>query len=110
MYPILKTNHKNLHPQKKQQLCGSQYRRLIDYLLFYIPLKNFSLALPVKSYPWRAAKFGLMLSAQTLNEQKGIFIVPHLLWHGASVFPNSSKGPPHSVAFYNTQGDVEDLF
>jgi hypothetical protein len=43
-------------------------------------------------------------------EQGGIFIVPHLLWHGASVFPVSSEGPPHSVASYDTQGDAEDLF
>jgi hypothetical protein len=26
-------------------------------------------------------------------EQGGIFIVPHLLWHGTSVFPVSSEGP-----------------
>jgi hypothetical protein len=25
--------------------------------------------------------------------------VPHLLWHGALVFPVSSEGPPHLVAF-----------
>jgi hypothetical protein len=67
-------------------------------------------------------------------EQGGIFIVPYLLWHGASVFPVSPEGPPpfscllrhtrgcggriltrilkgpHSVAFYGTQGDTEDLF
>jgi hypothetical protein len=36
--------------------------------------------------------------------------VPHLLWHGASVFLVSSKGLPHSVASYDTQGDVEGLF
>jgi hypothetical protein len=24
--------------------------------------------------------------------------VPHILWHGASVFAVSSEGPPHSVA------------
>jgi hypothetical protein len=40
----------------------------------------------------------------------GIFIVPHLLWHRASVFPVSSKGPPHLIASYNSQGDAEDLF
>jgi hypothetical protein len=33
--------------------------------------------------------------------------VPHLLWHGASVFPVSFEGPPHSIAFYDTQGDAE---
>jgi hypothetical protein len=31
-------------------------------------------------------------------EQGGIFIVPQLLWHGASVFPVSSEGPPDSIA------------
>jgi hypothetical protein len=43
-------------------------------------------------------------------EQVRIFIVPHQLWHEASVFPVSSEGPPHLVASYDTQGDVEDLF
>jgi hypothetical protein len=43
-------------------------------------------------------------------EQGGIFIVPHLLWHGTSVFPILSEGPPHLVAFYDTRGDVEDIF
>jgi hypothetical protein len=51
-----------------------------------------------------------LCSAIRAFEQEVIFIVPHLLWHGASVFPVSSEGPPHSVAFYDTQGDVEDLF
>jgi hypothetical protein len=36
--------------------------------------------------------------------------VPHLLWHGTSVFPVSSEGQPHLVASYDTRGDVEDLF
>jgi hypothetical protein len=48
-----------------------------------------------------------MLSA---FEQGGIFIVPHLLWHGASVFPVSSEGPPHLVASYDTREGVENLF
>jgi hypothetical protein len=48
-------------------------------------------------------------SALRAFEQGGIFIVPHLLWHGASIFPVSSEGPPHSVASYDTRGDVEDL-
>jgi hypothetical protein len=52
--------------------------------------------------------FGLCSALRALEKER-IFIVPHLLGHGASVFPVSSEGPPHSVAFYNTQGDVEDL-
>jgi hypothetical protein len=35
-----------------------------------------------------------LCSAPRAFEQGGIFIVPHLLWHGASVFPVSSEGPP----------------
>jgi hypothetical protein len=34
-------------------------------------------------------------------EQGGIFIVPHLLRNGTSVFLVSSEGPPHSVASYD---------
>jgi hypothetical protein len=81
----------------------------IGYLRFYVPLKNFSLI-------WRRhhCREGLqnlsLCSALRAFEQGGIFIVPHLLWHGASIFPVSSEGPPHLVAFYDTRGDAEDLF
>jgi hypothetical protein len=51
-----------------------------------------------------------LCSALRAFEQGGIFIVPHLLRHGTSVFPVSSEGPPHFVASYDTQGDVENLF
>jgi hypothetical protein len=51
-----------------------------------------------------------LCSALRPFEQGGIFIVPHLLWHGTSVFPVSSEGQPQSVAFYDTHGDAEDLF
>jgi hypothetical protein len=59
---------------------------LIDYLLFYVPLKNIALIWRRHHCRWRAAKFRPMLSA---FEQGGIFIVPHQLWHGTSVFPVS---------------------
>jgi hypothetical protein len=51
-----------------------------------------------------------LCSALRVFEQGGIFIVPHLLWHGTSVSPVLSKGTPHSVASYDTRGDVENLF
>jgi hypothetical protein len=70
---------------------------MIDYLLFYVPLKNISLIWRRHRYRWRAENLGLC-SALRASEQGGIFIVPHLLWHGTSVFPVSSEGPPHSVA------------
>jgi hypothetical protein len=39
-----------------------------------------------------------------------IFIVPHLLWHGTSVFPVSSEGSSYSIASYDTHEDVNHLF
>jgi hypothetical protein len=36
-----------------------------------------------------------LCSALRAFEQGGIFIVPHLLWHGTSVFPVSSEAPLH---------------
>jgi hypothetical protein len=51
-----------------------------------------------------------LYSALRAFEQGGIYIVPHLLWHGASVFSVSSERPPFLVASYDTRGDVEDLF
>jgi ABC-type multidrug transport system permease subunit len=51
---------------------------LIDYLLFYVPLKNISLI-------WRRHYYRLRILCSALRafEQGGIFIVPHLLWYGA---------------------------
>ena len=37
-------------------------------------------------------------------EQGEIFIVPHLLSHGTSVFAVSSEGPPNLVTSYDKQG------
>jgi hypothetical protein len=48
-----------------------------------------------------------MLGVQSLW---GIFIVPHLLWHGTSVFMVSTEEPTHLVTSYHLQGDAEDLF
>jgi hypothetical protein len=50
-----------------------------------------------------------LYSALRAFEQGEIFIVPHLLRHGASVFPVSSDEPLHLVVSYDTRGDVDDL-
>ena len=76
---------------------------IYSWLMICLTLKNFSLIWRCHDYRWRAAKLKPMLGAQGL-EQIGIFIMPHLLWHGASVFPVSSEGPPHSVTSYDIQG------
>jgi hypothetical protein len=52
---------------------------LIDYLLFYVPLKNFSLKYGDVTIAGEGLQnFGLC-SALRAIEQGGIFIVPHLL-------------------------------
>jgi hypothetical protein len=76
---------------------------LVDYLRFYVPLKNFSLIWKRHHCRWMAAKCRPMLGAQGLSAG-GIFIVPHLMWHRTSVFLVSSEGPPHLVSSYNTRG------
>ena len=52
---------------------------------FYIPLENFSLICRRHYYQWRASNFDLY-SALMATEQWGFFSVPHVLWHGASVY------------------------
>jgi hypothetical protein len=85
---------------------------LIDWLTVYcFPSRSriFHLYGDVTIAGKRLQNLGLC-SALRAFEQRGIFIVSHLLWHGASVLPVSSKGPPHSIASYDIRGDVKDLF
>jgi hypothetical protein len=51
---------------------------------------------------------GLYSAVSGAFEQGGIFIVPHLLWHLG--FSGLIRRPPHSVAFYDTQGGVRNIF
>ena len=39
-----------------------------------------------------------------VHKQGGIPVVPHLLWHGSSVFAVSFEGPSHFVALYDKPG------
>jgi hypothetical protein len=119
-----------------QQRC-MQYQTLekdwlIDYLLFYVPLKNFLLIWRRHHYRWRAAKFRPMLGDQGLWAGRDLYCATPTVTR-ASVFPLSSEGLslfrrilrhtrgcgepiltriltcPHSVASYGTQGYAEDL-
>jgi hypothetical protein len=72
--------------------------------VFYIPLKYLSFTIRIRHhYQWKVAKFRPMFDIQGFWG-RGIFIVPHLLGHCASVFLVSCEGPSHSVASYDTQG------
>jgi hypothetical protein len=79
----------------------------IDYLLFYVPLKNFSLIWRRHYYRWRAAEFRPMLGA-------------HSLWAGRDLYRATptvtrdlgSSGlirrTAHLVASYDKHGNAED--
>jgi hypothetical protein len=45
-----------------------------------------------------------------LSREGSLLFDIRVLWQGASIFQVSSKELPHSVASYDTQGGVEDLF
>jgi hypothetical protein len=74
------------------------------FLLSYCDILTclFTVLRPAQEYFTIIAGEGLqnlsLCSALRAFEQGGIFIVPHLLWHGTSVFPVSSEGPPQLVA------------
>jgi hypothetical protein len=82
------------------QLCAKDW--LIDWLIIYSFTSRsriFDLYGNVTIAGEGLQNLGIC-SALRAFEQGGIFIVPHLLWHGASFFPVSSEGPPHLVIFY----------
>jgi hypothetical protein len=81
----------------------------IDYFIALRATQEFFTSMETSPLPVKGYKFRPMVGAQGF-EQGEIFMKPHLLWLGASVFPVSSEGPPDLVASYETQGDVEDLF
>jgi hypothetical protein len=74
------------------------------------PAQEFFTYMETSPLPVKGCKNLGLCSVLRVFEQGGIFIAPHLLWQGASVFQVSSEGPHDSVAFYETQGGVEILF
>jgi hypothetical protein len=73
---------------------------------------------PSRTAPYKnrsvAHKIDLVLcpAQELVFEQGGIFIVSHLLWHGASVFPVSSKVLPHqsSVSYVWRTYCYQDIY
>jgi hypothetical protein len=102
---------------------------MIDYLWFYVPLKNFSLIWRRHHCRWRAATFRPMLSAQGLwagratpavTQDLGFSgliqrttpfnrLLRHTTGCGEYILTQILMGP-NSVAFYDKKGDAEDLF
>jgi hypothetical protein len=67
---------------------------LIDYFLFYVPLKNFSLIWRRHHCRWRKAKFRPML----LWAGRDLYFVTPTVTRDLGFIPVSSEGLPHSVA------------
>ena len=59
---------------------------------FFVQIDNFSLIWRRHHYRWWAAKFDLCLARMAI-ERWGFLSVPHLLWHGASVYHCHLRGP-----------------
>jgi hypothetical protein len=78
---------------------------MIDYLLFYVPLMNFSLIWRRHHYRRKATKFRPLLSAQGLWAGRDLYRATPAVTQGLSF-----SGLIRRTAPYDTQWDVEDLF
>ena len=68
-----------------------QFVCLFVYLGFFVSLENFLLIWRSHHYRWSAANFDH--ARHLCNEQWGFFSMPHLLWHGASIYNGHHRGP-----------------
>ena len=89
------------------QSNSKQYQFINEYNLFsclFVPLENICLygSVAIAGEGLQNA-YACLCSATMAFEEGGIFIVPHLLWHGALVFVVSSEGPVQCSAFYDKQ-------
>jgi hypothetical protein len=82
---------------------------LIDYLRCYVPIKNISLIWRHHHCRWKPPKFRPMLGAQGLWVGMDLYRATPAVTRDLG-FSISSKGPPHSVASFDTREDVEGLF
>ena len=85
----------NNHLANFNQSCQNSSLGLFVYLFvclwFYIQIENFSFISKSHHYWLRAENFDLCSALMTI-EQWGFFSVPHILWHGASVYSDNFWG------------------
>jgi hypothetical protein len=77
---------------------------LIDYLRFYVPLKNFSLIWRRHHCWWRAAKFRPMLGAQGLWAGRHLFRATPAVTRGLVFFGLIRRTAPFSRLLRHTRG------
>jgi hypothetical protein len=81
----------------------------IDYLQFYVPLKNISLIWRCHHCRWRAAKFRPMFDAQGLWAGRDLYRATLAVTRGLGFFGLIRRTAPFS-RLYDIWGDVEDQF
>ena len=64
---------------------NNSFASLFVYLRFIVPLENFPLIWIRRHSRWRGANLDLNLALMAI-EQWGFYSVPHLMWHGATVY------------------------
>ena len=77
------------------EICPVALKKIVCLFVcmeFIIPLENFSLIWKPHHCRWRSANFDLC-SALMAIEQWGFFNVPHLLWHGPTIYNGNFRGP-----------------
>jgi hypothetical protein len=77
---------------------------LIDYLLFYVPLKNISLIWRRHHYRWRAAKFRPMLGAQGLWAGRDLYRATPAVTRGLGFSGLIRRNAPFSRLLRHTRG------
>ena len=77
---------------------------LIDYLRFYVPLKNISLIWRRHHYQWRAAKFRPMLGAQGLWAGRDLYRATPAVTRGLGFFGLIRRTAPFSRLLRYTRG------
>ena len=85
-----------LRSNDQERFCINLKRTIsLLWMLFielFVPLENFSLIWRRRHCRSRAANFDLC-STLMAYEQWVFFSVPHLLWHGATVYNGNFRGP-----------------
>ena len=86
-----------LKKPKLNTLLGENGRVYCCLLKFFFPLEKFSLIWRRHHCRWKTANVDLCSALMTI-EQWGFFSVPHLLWHGVSVYNGHLRGLVTPVA------------
>jgi hypothetical protein len=84
--------------------CQLFASRFVQWLSFYVPLKNISFMWRRHHYRWRAAKFRLMAGAQGLLARMDTYRATPAMTFGGRFFRSDPKDRPFSRLLRYTRG------